>query len=178
MEWSEFKLAFIGANRLRAVKDAAAAKFSDAGKTCLYTNRHSVLSSFDKVSIAALASSCSAPQVVSGFAAGTNPGHWIDASAVDKLTDFEVDSKDGQSPTMGVLYFAPIVLAHANSSSKFAWREIFRQVASGPRFNCKDEAVKAVSEEDYGVVGHQRLPEKQVNLHQLPNAVFGGQVRE
>ncbi len=178
MELTEFKLAFIEAYRHHAVKDAAAAKFRDAGKTCVYTTRISVQSSFDNVSIAAFSSSCSALQVVSGLAAGMKPGHFIDTSAVAKLANFEVDSKDGQSSTIGVLDFAPIVLAHAKSSSKFGWREIFGQVASGRRFNCKDEAVQAANEEDYGVVGHQRPPEKQVNLHLLPNAVFGGQVRE
>ena len=178
MELTEFKLAFIEANRHHAVKDAAAAKFRDAEKTCVYTTRISVQSSFDKVSIAAFASSCSVLQVVSGLAACMKPRHFIDTSAVAKLANFEIDSKDGQYSKIGALDFTPIVLANANSSIKFGLREIFGQVASGRRCNCKDESVQAANEEDYGVVGHKRPPEKQVNLHQLPNAVFGGQVRE
>ena len=107
-----------------------------------------------------------------------NPGHLIDASAIAKLADFEVDSKNDQSSTINILDFAPIVLSYANSSTKFNWREIFGHVTSGRRFNFKSHAVQTVKEEDYGLIGHQRLHKKQANLHRLSNAVYGDQVWE
>ena len=60
MELTEYKLAFIETNRLGSMKDAAAVKFRDTVKNCVYTTRVSMQSSLDNVSVAAFISTCSA----------------------------------------------------------------------------------------------------------------------
>lgn len=173
-------IAFNEAIRSRAVEGAVAAKFRNAGKTCMCTNRLSVRSSFFDEFVAAFAAASSPLQVGSGFALSVTQGPLNDAAAVAKVADFEADAKaeGGQSHALCGLNFMPIVIAHANPSSKFVREEIFGPVAPVFRFDTKDEAVQAVNAADYGVVGHLRQPEQQVHMHRRTGIVIGGLARE
>lgn len=152
-------IVFDDADLPRAVEGAIAAKFRNAGQTCVCTNRIYAQAGIHDAFVAAFAEAVSALRVGSGFEAGVTQGPLIDTAALAKIEDFVADATakggrvltGGRRHALGGLYFEPTVIGHADASMKFAREEIFGPVAPVFRFETEDEAVQAANATEYGL---------------------------
>ncbi|WP_198083444.1 NAD-dependent succinate-semialdehyde dehydrogenase [Variovorax sp. E3] len=152
-------IVFDDADLDRAVEGAIAAKFRNAGQTCVCTNRVYVQSGIYDRFVKAFADATLKLVVGSGFDAGVTQGPLIDDDAVSKVEEFVADavSKGGRIVTggkrhaRGGLFFEPTVIAQATASMKFAREEIFGPLAPVFRFETEDEVVRAANDTEYGL---------------------------
>jgi succinate-semialdehyde dehydrogenase/glutarate-semialdehyde dehydrogenase len=155
-------IVFADADVDKAVQGAIAAKYRNAGQTCICTNRfliHSrVFDEFtDKFSklVARL-------KVGNGFEPGVDIGPLISEEAVDKTRSFIADAKEkgaevtlgGQPHSLGRLFFEPTVITKATPKMRFFQEEIFGPVAPLYSFEEEGEAVELANSTPYGLASY------------------------
>ncbi|MBY5828597.1 NAD-dependent succinate-semialdehyde dehydrogenase [Rhizobium leguminosarum] len=146
----------------RAVSGAIAAKFRNAGQTCVCTNRLYVQSGIYERFVEAFATAANKLVIGSGLEHGATLGPLIDDAAVSKTEDFLKDavSKGGRLVTggkrheRGRRFFEATVLADASASMDFAREEIFGPIAPVFRFDTEDEAVKLANDTEFGLAAY------------------------
>lgn len=152
-------LVFDDADLERAVEGAIAAKFRNAGQTCVCTNRLYVQAGIYDRFVDAFSKATSDLRVGSGLEAGVTQGPLIDDVAVEKVKQFVADATSkgakvltgGSAHALGGRFFQPTVIANATPSMRFAREEIFGPVAPVFRFEAEQEAVRAANDTEYGL---------------------------
>ena len=152
-------LVFDDADLDRAVEGAIAAKFRNAGQTCVCTNRLYVQAGIYDRFVEAFAAAASKMKVGSGLEDGVMQGPLIDKGAVEKTEEFVADARDkggrvvlgGARRDAGSLFFPPTVIADAMATMRFAREEIFGPVAPVFRFETEDEAIRLANDTEYGL---------------------------
>lgn len=155
-------LIFDDADLDRAVAGAIAAKFRNAGQTCVCTNRLYVQAGIHDRFLGAFAAATRTLVVGSGLESGTTLGPLIDDAAVVKVEAFMSDAlakgasvlTGGRRHSTGGRFYEATVLANANSTMDFAREEIFGPIAPVFKFETEDEAVRLANDTQYGLAAY------------------------
>ncbi|MES0041804.1 NAD-dependent succinate-semialdehyde dehydrogenase [Mesorhizobium sp. M0091] len=155
-------LVFDDADLERAVAGAIAAKFRNAGQTCVCTNRLYVQAGIHDRFLEAFAAATRNIVVGSGLERGTTLGPLIDEAAVAKVEAFLSDAlakgasiiTGGRRHSTGGRFYEATVLANANSTMHFARDEIFGPIAPVFKFETEDEAVRLANDTQYGLAAY------------------------
>lgn len=150
---------FDDANLDRAVGGAIAAKFRNAGQTCVCTNRFYVQEGIYDRFVTAFSEAASKLIVGPGTQNGVDQGPLIDDRAVEKVEEFisDASAKGGRITTggkrhaLGGTFFEPTVIAEAGAEMMFAKEEIFGPVAPIFRFKTEEEAIRLANDTQYGL---------------------------
>lgn len=155
-------LIFDDADLDRAVAGAIAAKFRNAGQTCVCTNRLYVQAGIHDRFLEAFATATRTLVVGSGLESGTTLGPLIDDAAVVKVEAFMSDAlakgatviTGGRRHSTGGRFYEATVLANANSTMDFARDEIFGPIAPVFKFETEDEGVRLANDTQYGLAAY------------------------
>jgi succinate-semialdehyde dehydrogenase/glutarate-semialdehyde dehydrogenase len=148
--------------------DAAAAglivaKFRNGGQTCVCPNRVYVQAGVYDRFAKLLAERVEALRVGPAGDANTQIGPMINARAVDKIARHVDDAitkgamvvtGGKRLPELGVNFYAPTVLANANTSMLLCDEETFGPVVPLFRFDEEDEAIEAANATPYGLASY------------------------
>ena len=146
-----------------AVEGAMAAKFRNAGQTCVCTNRFLVQSSVVNAFCEKLAVAMhSELKVGDGTQAGINIGPLIDGNAVAKVSEHVQDAVDkgaellmgGHPHPLGGNFFTPTLVSFATSSMKVAHEETFGPLAAVFPFDDEESAVEMANDTEYGLAAY------------------------
>ncbi|MFQ6776128.1 NAD-dependent succinate-semialdehyde dehydrogenase [Cereibacter sphaeroides] len=152
-------LVFDDADLDRAVEGAIAAKFRNAGQTCVCTNRFYAQAGIHDEFVKRLAAATAALKVGPGAQGGSEIGPLIDAAAVAKTEEMVADATakggrivtGGRRHAAGAGFYEPTVIADATDAMTFAREEIFGPVAPVFRFETEEEAIRRANATDYGL---------------------------
>ncbi|ESY64675.1 MULTISPECIES: NAD-dependent succinate-semialdehyde dehydrogenase [Mesorhizobium] len=155
-------LIFDDADLDRAVAGAIAAKFRNAGQTCVCTNRLYVQAGIHDRFLDAFAAATRNLVVGSGLESSTTLGPLINDAAVAKVEAFMSDAlakgasvvTGGRRHSKGGRFYEATVLAEANSTMDFARDEIFGPIAPVFKFETEDEAVRLANDTQYGLAAY------------------------
>ncbi|MBD3896126.1 NAD-dependent succinate-semialdehyde dehydrogenase [Halomonas sp. ML-15] len=146
-----------------AVDGAMAAKFRNAGQTCVCTNRFLVQSSVVNAFCEKLAVAMhSELHVGDGTEDGINIGPLIDHNAVDKVSDHVHDAVDhgaelllgGNPHPLGGNFFTPTLISAANHSMKVAREETFGPLAAVFPFDDEEDAITMANATEFGLAAY------------------------
>ena len=152
-------LVFDDADLDEAVAGAMAAKYRNAGQTCVCTNRFYVQAGIHDAFVKRLAEAAGALKVGDGSEEGTEQGPLIDDRAVAKVEELIADAESkggrvvagGHRHKLGGSFFEPTVIAGATQDMRFAREEIFGPVAPVFRFESEEEAVGLANDTEFGL---------------------------
>lgn len=145
-----------------AVEGAMAAKFRNAGQTCVCANRIYVQAGIYDAFVERLSAKVAALKVGDGFEPGVDIGPLIDAAAVNKVREHVADAlaKGGRLMTGASdareqgLFLAPVVIADSNADMLVAHEETFGPLAPVFRFETEDEVIRLANGSEYGLAAY------------------------
>lgn len=142
-----------------AVEGAVAAKFRNAGQTCVCANRIYVQSKIYDEFCDKLADAVANLKVGNGLAEDSNIGPMINQDAVDHSKELLQDAveKGAQVTTGGSyneLFFEPTVVKNATPDMRFSTDEIFGPIAPLFKFETEEEALKLANDTIYGLASY------------------------
>jgi succinate-semialdehyde dehydrogenase/glutarate-semialdehyde dehydrogenase len=145
-----------------AVAGAIAAKFRNAGQTCVSANRFYVQAGVHDAFVAKLSAAVEALKVGTGFEDGVNVGPLIDERAVAKVESFVVDAvargativTGGKRHALGGRFFQPTILTGVSREMKVSCEEIFGPVAPILRFETDAEALALANDTEFGLAAY------------------------
>jgi succinate-semialdehyde dehydrogenase/glutarate-semialdehyde dehydrogenase len=145
-----------------AVQGAMAAKFRNAGQTCVCANRILVQDGVYDKFIDRFATAVQALQVGDGMAAGTAIGPLIDRNAVAKAAQHVADALEkgasavtgGAQHPAGANFYIPTILAGATRDMAIFREETFSPVAPVFRFSTEAEAIEMANDTEFGLAAY------------------------
>ncbi|RKR06428.1 succinate semialdehyde dehydrogenase [Kushneria sinocarnis] len=147
-----------------AVAGAMAAKFRNAGQTCVCTNRFLVQSGVVNAFCEKLAAAMNTDLVVGdGMQEGVNIGPLINDAAVEKVTDHVEDalSKGAelmiggrQHQQLGGRFFQPTLINGARPDMKVAHEETFGPLAAVFSFESEEEGIRMANDTEFGLAAY------------------------
>ena len=155
-------LVFDDADLDQAVAGVMAAKYRNAGQTCICANRIFVQSGVYDAFAARLAQASTALVVGPGDAAGTTVGPLINTEAVAKVERLVADAVSGGARVLaggaadsrGGLFYAPTVLADVTGAMAITREEIFGPVSALIRFESEAEGLALANDVAAGLAGY------------------------
>lgn len=152
-------IVFDDADLDRAVEGAIAAKFRNAGQTCVCTNRFYAQEGIYDAFVERLVAATEALSVGSGLDPSTVIGPMIDEKAVAKAEALVADATakggrilvGGGRHALGQSFFQPTVIAEAGNDMDLAREEIFGPVAPVFRFKTEEEVVERANDTEFGL---------------------------
>jgi succinate-semialdehyde dehydrogenase/glutarate-semialdehyde dehydrogenase len=149
-----------------AVAGALAAKFRNAGQTCICPNRFLVQDSVYDDFARRLAAAVAALRVGPGTERGVQVGPLIDDHAVEKVEAHVADAVDRGAtvrvggkrvtpgPGLAPRFYAPTVIEGLADGMRMNCEETFGPVAPLRRFTHEAEAVSLANDSDYGLAAY------------------------
>lgn len=146
-----------------AVEGAMAAKFRNAGQTCVCTNRFLVQSSVINAFCEKLAVAMNSElHVGNGTQPNINIGPLIDADAVKKVSEHVQDAMDngaqlllgGHPHPLGGNFFTPTLISFASDKMKVAHEETFGPLAAVFPFDDEETAIQMANNTQYGLASY------------------------
>jgi succinate-semialdehyde dehydrogenase/glutarate-semialdehyde dehydrogenase len=145
-----------------AVEGAVAAKYRNAGQTCVCANRLLVQSGIHDRFVEALAEKVRAFKVGDGREEGVTQGPLIDGKAVAKALEHVEDAVakgarlivGGHRHALGHTFFEPTVLADVPTSAACFREETFGPVAPVFRFDTEEDAVAMANDTEFGLAAY------------------------
>ncbi|MBR2514489.1 MAG: NAD-dependent succinate-semialdehyde dehydrogenase [Halomonas sp.] len=146
-----------------AVEGAMAAKFRNAGQTCVCTNRFLVQSSVINAFCEKLAVAMNSElRVGDGTKSGVNIGPLIDENAVKKVSEHVHDAVDngaelllgGHPHPLGGNFFTPTLISFATDKMKVAHEETFGPLAAVFPFDDEETAIEMANDTEYGLASY------------------------
>ena len=146
-----------------AIKGAMAAKFRNAGQTCVCANRIFVHEAVYETFASKLTTAVSAMTIGFGTANGVVIGPLVNARAVDKVHRHVTDavSKNARVltggtrlPELGPGFYAPTVLADMTPNMALFSEETFGPVAGLFKFSSEKEVIQLANDTPYGLAGY------------------------
>ena len=146
-----------------AVEGAMAAKFRNAGQTCVCTNRFlvqsSVINAFCEKLAVAMNSELHAGD---GTKPNINIGPLIDENAVKKVSEHVQDAIDngaelllgGHPHPLGGNFFTPTLISFATDKMKVAHEETFGPLAAVFPFDDEETAIEMANDTQYGLASY------------------------
>lgn len=145
-----------------AIDGAMAAKFRNAGQTCVCVNRFYVHDSIYDAFADKLRRRIAALRVGDGFADGVDQGPLIDARAVAKIEAHIADalalgatlSLGGKRHELGGTFFEPTLLLDMRTTMLIAREETFGPVAALFRFSNEADVIEQANATEYGLAAY------------------------
>ena len=146
-----------------AVEGAMAAKFRNAGQTCVCTNRFLVQSSVVNAFCEKLAVAMNSElKVGDGTEPDINIGPLIDDKAVAKVSEHVQDAIDkgaelllgGYAHPLGGNFFTPTLISFASPDMQVAHEETFGPLAAVFPFDDEESAVEMANDTEYGLAAY------------------------
>ncbi|WGI27069.1 NAD-dependent succinate-semialdehyde dehydrogenase [Halomonas alkaliantarctica] len=146
-----------------AVEGAMAAKFRNAGQTCVCTNRFLVQSSVINAFCEKLAVAMNSElHVGDGTKPNINIGPLIDNNAVKKVSEHVQDAIDngaelllgGHPHPLGGNFFTPTLISFATDKMKVAHEETFGPLAAVFPFDDEETAIEMANDTQYGLASY------------------------
>ena len=146
-----------------AVEGAMAAKFRNAGQTCVCTNRFLVQSSVINAFCEKLAVAMNSElKVGNGTEPNINIGPLIDENAVKKVSEHVQDAIDngaelllgGHPHPLGGNYFTPTLISFATDAMEVAHEETFGPLAAVFPFDDEETAIEMANDTQYGLASY------------------------
>ncbi|MCH4810473.1 NAD-dependent succinate-semialdehyde dehydrogenase [Vreelandella neptunia] len=146
-----------------AVEGAMAAKFRNAGQTCVCTNRFLVQSSVINAFCEKLAVAMNSElHVGDGTKPNINIGPLIDQNAVKKVSEHVQDAIDngaelllgGHPHPLGGNFFTPTLISFATDKMKVAHEETFGPLAAVFPFDDEETAIEMANDTQYGLASY------------------------
>ncbi|WP_249976584.1 NAD-dependent succinate-semialdehyde dehydrogenase [Vreelandella olivaria] len=146
-----------------AVEGAMAAKFRNAGQTCVCTNRFLVHSSVINAFCEKLAVAMNSElHVGDGTKPDINIGPLIDENAVKKVSEHVQDAVDngaelllgGHPHPLGGNFFTPTLISFATDKMKVAHEETFGPLAAVFPFDDEETAIEMANDTEYGLASY------------------------
>lgn len=146
-----------------AVEGAMAAKFRNAGQTCVCTNRFLVQSSVVNAFCEKLAVAMNSElHVGDGSKPNINIGPLIDHNAIKKVSEHVQDAVDrgaelllgGHPHSLGGNFFSPTLISFATSEMKVAKEETFGPLAAVFPFDDEETAIAMANDTEYGLASY------------------------
>jgi succinate-semialdehyde dehydrogenase / glutarate-semialdehyde dehydrogenase len=155
-------IVFDDADIPRAVANAMASKFRNAGQTCVCANRFFVQAGVYDAFAAALTLEVKKLKVGAGVEAGTTLGPLINAAAVAKSNDHVRDAVSkgarietgGKPLRAGANFYEPTVLTGVSSNAKIAQEETFGPIAPLFKFETEAEVIASANGTPYGLAAY------------------------
>ncbi|WP_046866292.1 NAD-dependent succinate-semialdehyde dehydrogenase [Microvirga massiliensis] len=152
-------IVFDDADLDRAVEGAMAAKYRNAGQTCVCTNRFLVQDGIYEAFAERLAEASARLKVGNGLEDGVQQGPLIDDHAVAKIEEHIEDATSkgakviagGKRHALGGTFFEPTVLTGVTPSMAVAREETFGPLSPLFRFKDEVEAVRMANDTEYGL---------------------------
>ncbi|MDR5874977.1 NAD-dependent succinate-semialdehyde dehydrogenase [Halomonas sp. CUBES01] len=146
-----------------AVEGAMAAKFRNAGQTCICTNRFLVQSSVINAFCEKLAVAMNSElHVGNGTQKNINIGPLIDSDGVKKVSEHVQDAVDkgaqlllgGHPHPLGGNFFSPTLISFATQDMKVAQEETFGPLAAVFPFDDEETAIEMANDTQYGLASY------------------------
>jgi succinate-semialdehyde dehydrogenase/glutarate-semialdehyde dehydrogenase len=145
-----------------AVEGALAAKYRNAGQTCVCANRIYVQAGVYDAFLDKLVARVGQLKLGDGFEPGVTIGPLINQASVDKVREHIADAVQkggevrlgGEGSARGPLFFNPTVIANATSEMKVATEETFGPLAPVFRFETEDEVIALANDTEFGLSGY------------------------
>lgn len=145
-----------------AVEGVIAAKFRNAGQTCVCANRILVQDRVYDSFLEKLLVAVAALNVGDGFTDAVQQGPLIDEAAIRKVEELVADAvaagavvhHGGARHALGGTFYIPTVLGDATHSMQLAKEEIFGPVAPLFRFSDESEAVTMANDTEVGLASY------------------------
>ena len=145
-----------------AVDGALAAKYRNAGQTCVCANRIYVQAGVYDAFVDKLVARVGQLKLGDGFEPGVTIGPLINQASVDKVKEHIADAVakggqvrlGGQSNERGPLFFNPTVVANATRQMKVATEETFGPLAPVFRFESEAEVIELANDTEFGLSGY------------------------
>ncbi|MEM5501134.1 NAD-dependent succinate-semialdehyde dehydrogenase [Ahrensia kielensis] len=142
-----------------AITGAIAAKFRNAGQTCVCTNRFYVQAGIYDSFVKKLTEAAGAMKVGEGNEDGVVQGPLINDAALAKVEELVGDAVEkggditvgGKRHELGQTFFQPTVIANATQNMRFSKEEIFGPVAPVFKFEKEEEAVAMANDTIFGL---------------------------
>ncbi|QJQ94081.1 MULTISPECIES: NAD-dependent succinate-semialdehyde dehydrogenase [Halomonadaceae] len=156
-------IVFADADLDAAVEGAMAAKFRNAGQTCVCTNRFLVESSVINAFCEKLAVAMNRElNVGDGTQEGVNIGPLIDHDGVEKVSSHVRDAVDhgaelllgGHPHPLGGNFFTPTLISGATAQMKVAHEETFGPLAAVFPFEDEEDAVAMANDTEFGLAAY------------------------
>ena len=155
-------LVFDDADLDKAVEGTIAAKYRNAGQTCVCANRVLVQDGIYDSFVAALAEATNALTVGPALGGVYDQGPLIDAKALGKVEELIDDALSagatvvagGARDDQGGTYFRPTVLRDVPPSARIAREEVFGPVAPIFRFSDEAEAIGLANATEFGLASY------------------------
>jgi len=146
----------------RAVEGAIAAKYRNAGQTCVCTNRFLVQDGIYDAFAERLAAAAGKLKVGNGLEDGVQQGPLIDDKAVAKVEEHIADAVQkggkvvagGHRHALGHTFFEPTIITGATSEMAVAREETFGPLSPLFRFKDEAEAVRMANDTEYGLASY------------------------
>ncbi|MGH6611830.1 MAG: NAD-dependent succinate-semialdehyde dehydrogenase, partial [Burkholderiaceae bacterium] len=145
-----------------AVDGAVAAKYRNAGQTCVCTNRFYAHEKIYDEFVQKLAERAAKLKVGSGFESGVQQGPLIDDNALKKVEQHVADATEhgasvltgGERHELGGTFYQPTVLSDVTDKMLLAREETFGPVAPVFKFSDDDAAVAAANATEFGLAAY------------------------
>lgn len=155
-------IVFDDADLDRAVEGAMAAKFRNAGQTCVCANRIYVQAGVYDDFAEKLAVAVRALRLGNGFDEGITAGPLIEEASVAKVEEHIADALDhgaqlmvgGARREQGSLFFAPTVVKGATRAMKLAQEETFGPLAPLFRFDTVEDVIAQANDTMFGLAAY------------------------
>ncbi|GAB4146973.1 MAG: NADP-dependent succinate-semialdehyde dehydrogenase [Candidatus Promineifilaceae bacterium] len=155
-------IVFDDANLDAAVSGAIAAKYRNAGQTCVCANRIFVQDAVYDAFAARYTDAVRQLRVGSGLEPDVTIGPLINEAAVQKVTDLVSDAvargaavlTGGSRHERGGTFFQPTVLGHVTPDMALGREEIFGPIAPLFRFYDESEAIHLANDTPYGLAAY------------------------
>ncbi|MDZ4393200.1 NAD-dependent succinate-semialdehyde dehydrogenase [Cypionkella sp.] len=155
-------LVFDDADIDKAIAGTLAAKFRNAGQTCVCANRIYVQSGIYDAFAERLAVAVRQLSVGPALEDAFDQGPLIDGKAVEKVEELVADAVSiggrvltgGKRHSRGQTFYEPTVIADATQAMKIAREEVFGPVAPLFRFDTEDEAVAMANDTEFGLASY------------------------
>lgn len=155
-------IVFDDANLDAAVEGAMAAKYRNAGQTCVCANRFLVQEGVHDEFVKRLTKATAALKVGDGSDDGVEIGPLIDGSAVDQVERFVASAVSdngkietgGKRSDKGPLFYEPTVISNLPSTADIFSEEIFGPVSPIVKFSDEAEAIRIANDTPYGLAAY------------------------
>ncbi|WP_114800567.1 NAD-dependent succinate-semialdehyde dehydrogenase [Moraxella canis] len=145
-----------------AVEGAIAAKYRNAGQTCVCANRIYAQAGIYEAFVEKLIDKTAELKVGDGNKSGVDIGPLINQDAIDNSLELLEDAKDkggeivggGKLEDQGELFFKPAVIKYANDQMRVAQEEIFAPIAPVFRFEDEEEVIRRANDTEFGLASY------------------------
>ncbi|XP_030488649.1 succinate-semialdehyde dehydrogenase, mitochondrial [Cannabis sativa] len=145
-----------------AVKGVIAAKFRNAGQTCVCANRILVQEGIYEKFANAFSKAVQNMKVGDGFSDDVVQGPLINEAAVTKVESLVQDAVSkgakvilgGKRHNLGMTFYEPTIIGDTNNEMRISREEIFGPVASLLRFKTEEEAIHVANDTNSGLAAY------------------------